>query len=172
MNWAICTSAGVADAGTFGELPLNGIGGQMGIVSGAIDATLAVGADMAAGLTVVLTVAVEEGAAAVMDGTALVVAADGIVVTEDDVVEGAAGFGVPGVTPAEALGCVDMGGAPAPTSTVRTPGTVLTAATASARAVGVSAHTYASRPKNATVAVRCRASRVIRAWSVRSACIA
>jgi hypothetical protein len=164
MNWAICTSAAFPEESTFGELPLNGIAGQAGIVSGAIDA--------AAGLAVVLTVAVEAGAAAVIDGAALVVASDGMVATGGDVVEGAAGFGVPGVTPAEALGCVDTGGAPAPTSTVRTPGTVLTAAIASARAVGVSAHTYASRPENATVAVRCRVSRVIRAWSVRSVCIA
>jgi hypothetical protein len=156
-----------AAASTFGELPLNGIAGQVGIVSGEIDAALGVGAETTAGLAV----AVEVGAAVVTDAGALAVADEDMAVAGGDVAGGATGSGVLGVT-AEALGRVDAGGVPVPTSTIRTPGMVLTAASASARAVGVSAHTYASRPENTTVAVRCRAASVVRAWSVRSACIA
>jgi len=168
MNWAICTSSAFPAASTFCELLLNGIAGHAGIARVAVDAVLAVGADVA----VVLRVAVEVAAATTTDGGVLAVAIEAKGVPGDELVRGAVASGFLGVAVAEALGCADIGEAPAPTSTVRTPGMALTAAIASARAVSVSAHTYASRPENTTVAVRCRDSSVVRAWSVRSACIA
>jgi hypothetical protein len=167
MNWATWRSSAFPAASTFCELPLNGIAGHAGIVSVAMDAVLAVGADVA----VVLSVAVEVGAATMTDGGVLAVAIEGPAVT-DALVRGAVGSGFLGVAVVEPSGCADTGEAPAPTITIRTPGMVLTAAIASARAVRVSAHTYASLPENTTVAVRCRAPRAVRAWSVRSACIA